>query len=74
MQMVKKILHYMCDDKIYTHMLKTLPLRARGSTEPQEVAPTHARLVRAGAGEGVVWLIHHPNKQELIVLRQVQRP
>lgn len=28
--------------------------------------------VEAGAGEGELWLIHHPNKQELALLRQVQ--
>lgn len=50
--MVKKILHYMCDDKnIYTHVEDFVKfresLRARGSTEPQEVAPAHPRV---GAG------------------------
>jgi len=47
--------------------------KSRGQHGAQRGGTPASLSVQAGAGEGEVWLIHHPNKQELTVLRQVQR-
>lgn len=48
-------------------------LGARGSMRPQRWHTHTCVSVEAGAGEGELWLIHHPNKQGLALLGQVQR-
>lgn len=61
LQMVKKILHYMCDDKIYTHV-EDFVFKSKGQHRASR-GGTHTSTSGAGRRRGRCALANPPPKQ-----------